>query len=397
MRLLVTLFSPVSATFGGLTRMVAIAEAASKAGHDIAFCTAGAQEAKLRARGYKVYTIPQATMFGLPRPISRVIERRSQETALPVKQGRSVGSIWFVHMLSGYARAGYLRRLLDAQKYAALDFKANVLLTDIDPGAYMLAYVLGLPLASTYQNVMTQGKDSFAWKLMRRAMDTTLKANGKMPRDPHQLFFDPSVLKIVPSIPELDGADPARPDVCYVGHLLGDVQQQAAPQGDPGRRYTLVYVGTGSIPLDKLRKVLPVIFPDGGRLHCLVGAQSIETPEHYGAVDIQSYIPVEALLPQSEWVICHGGQNTIIQALRRDVPLLIFPGPIFERRFNAERVQAAGAGKMGEIDDFNADWLNQALAQQAEFTSAARELGQKIRALGGADAAIRALEKLHQK
>jgi UDP:flavonoid glycosyltransferase YjiC (YdhE family) len=33
---------------------------------------------------------------------------------------------------------------------------------------------------------------------------------------------------------------------------------------------------------------------------------------------------------------CRGGPNAIIQSLASSVPLIIFPGSIFERRFNAE-------------------------------------------------------------
>ncbi len=40
-RLLITLFSPATGTWGGLTRVVAIANAAAKAGQTAAFCASG--------------------------------------------------------------------------------------------------------------------------------------------------------------------------------------------------------------------------------------------------------------------------------------------------------------------------------------------------------------------
>lgn len=39
------------------------------------------------------------------------------------------------------------------------------------------------------------------------------------------------------------------------------------------------------------------------------------------------------------------------------MPLIIFPFAIFERRFNAERVQSIGGGFWGELSDFNYVWL----------------------------------------
>lgn len=390
MRLLIPLFSPPTGTWGGLTRVIAIAKAAGDAGHEVAFCACGSLEAELGRQGYLVYSVPLPTMLGLPAPLSRIIERRSQRMSLPVKPGKSVGNIWLVLVATGMARAGYLRRLVKAEMEAARVFQADVLFTDLDPGAFLLAAVTGLPLASAYASIATQGVGSWPWKLMRRAVASVLKQYGQPVCTPDELCFGPSVLKIIPSIPELDGADPSRLDVRYVGHLLGDIRPTSQTDFRPeaGRRYVFVYVGTGSISLDTLRKVLPQVFPASGELTCLVGAQSIERPQRLGAVEFWPYVPAEALLPHCDWTICHGGQNTIIQSLRRGVPLIIFPGPIFERRFNAQKVEEAGAGLVGELTDFTVEWLRAALEKRAECTPNAVHLGERIRSYGGAPAAI---------
>jgi UDP:flavonoid glycosyltransferase YjiC (YdhE family) len=143
----------------------------------------------------------------------------------------------------------------------------------------------------------------------------------------------------IPSVPELGGADSTRPDACYVGHLLGDIRQDAARafQPEPGRRYVYVYLGTGALPQPALRAMLPQVFAPDGPHTVLVGAQSVSQAGRLGAVEFRPYVPVDAVLTGCGWVICHSGQ-TISQALRRAVPLIIFPGPIFERRFNAEKV-----------------------------------------------------------
>ena len=71
MRLLIPVFSPATGTWGGLTRSIAIAEAAKQAGHTVAFCAAGYLETTLRQHGYSVFSLPPTTMFGLPVAISR--------------------------------------------------------------------------------------------------------------------------------------------------------------------------------------------------------------------------------------------------------------------------------------------------------------------------------------
>jgi len=392
MRLLIPVFSPASGTWGGITRVIAVAEAARRAGHEVALCASGDLEPRLRQRGYTVYSNPAATMFGLPAPISRVIARRGENFALPVQPGRSIGNIWFVFFVSGMARSGYLHALVDAELQAVRAFKPDRLFTDLNPGAYLVARITGLPIAAAFQQVMTWGKGSWAWGQMHRAMMSVLNARGCPAADPDDLCFGPSVLKIIPSIPELDGADPARRDVCYVGQLLGDIQ----PTGDlqlEARRHVFVYVGTGSIGLTTLREVLPRVFPESGERRCLVGAPGIAQPERVGGVEFRPYVAVEDVLPRCDWTICHGGQNTIVQSLRQGVPLIIFPGPIFERRFNAQKVQEAGAGLMSEVTGFTIEWLTGALQRQAEFVPRAAALGERIRSYGGAAAAVEAIER----
>jgi UDP:flavonoid glycosyltransferase YjiC (YdhE family) len=393
MRLLILLFSPATGTWGGLTRVIAIAEAAEKAGHSVAFCASGYLEATLRQRGYQVYTTPPTTMFGLPAPISRIIERRSQRMSLPVRPGKTVGNIWLVLVLSGMARAGYLRRVVKAEMRAAREFGADALFTDLDPGAFLLAAITKLPIASAYASIMAQGVGSWAWKLMQHAIAPVLKSHRLPPLTPDELCFGSSTLKIIPSIPELDGTDPSRPDVCYVGYLLGEIKP-ATPSDlkpKPGQRYVFVYVGTGSVSLTRLQNVLPQCFPANGDRMCVVSAQSVEGVQRLGAVEFRPYVPAEALLPHCDWTICHGGQNTIIQSLQHGVPLIIFPGPIFERRFNAQKVREAGAGLMGEMNEFTVAWLQATIEKHPEFAPKTAELGERICSYGGAFAAVNAI------
>jgi UDP:flavonoid glycosyltransferase YjiC (YdhE family) len=203
------------------------------------------------------------------------------------------------------------------------------------------------------------------------------------------------VLKIIPSIPELDDTALDRGDVCYVGQLLGPLH--AAPVSgfrlERGRRYVFVYTGTGSVSLGTVQRVLPRVFSTDGDLACVVGGQSIAAPYQRGAVSFYPYVPAGELLPQCDWTICHGGQNTIIQSLMHGVPLLIFPGAIFERRYNARKVEQAGAGRLGEVDRFTVEWLRESLACQVACAAQAAALGERIRSYGGAAAAIAAMER----
>jgi UDP:flavonoid glycosyltransferase YjiC (YdhE family) len=395
MRLLIPLFSPATGTWGGLTRVIAVATTAQEAGHDVAFCASGDLAKTLEKRQFHVYPIPESRMFGLPRPFSRRIARRAQNASMPVPAGRSVGNIWTVLVMSGMARAKYLRLLVQAQIEAARAFQPDALFTDLDPGAFLTAEICNLPIAATYASVIERGERSLPWHMLNRAASGVQKAYGLSPRPVSELCFGPQVLKIIPSIPELDNTNPDRPDVIYVGQLIGVVQtpDSSTFQPEPDRRYVFAYFGSGSLPLDALRNVLPQAFPGDSKTICLVGSQSISRPETHGNVKFLPYVDTRAVLPHCDWTLCHGGQNTIIQSLMNSVPMMIFPGPIFERRFNASKVQAAGAGWMGEVDEFNLEWLRASLASYPICVPQAARLGHVIRSYGGASAAVDAIAR----
>ena len=395
MKLLIPLFSPPTGTWGGLTRVIAVAEAATAVGHEVAFCAAGYLEQALQKRGYRVYPTPPTTMFGLPKSISRFIERRSQHVSPPVKPGTSVGNIWLVLLATGMANARHIRRLVEVEIEAIEGFQADRLFTDLDPGAYLASTITGLPLAATYAHIATHGSGTLPWRLARRTIARVLRSYGKASLTPDELCFNPSVLKIIPSIPELDDTDPDRADVRYVGQLLGPIHATKTPdfELEQGRRYVFVYTGTGSVSLSTVQKILPQVFATSGDLGCVVGGQSIEKPFRIGGVRFYPYVPADELLPQCDWTICHGGQNTIIQSLAHSVPLLIFPGAIFERRYNARKVEQAGAGLMSEVDQFTVEWLCASLERRSKCAAQAAVLGKRIHSYGGAAAAVEAIEK----
>jgi hypothetical protein len=398
MRILIPLFSPATGTWGGLTRVIDIAKEGKEDGHEVAFCASGRLETELRQHGYPVYSMPGPTLLGLPEPISQRIEQRSQRTSLPIRPGKSFGNIWLVLVFSGLGRASYLKRLVEAQIAAVRDLQPDTLFTDLDPGAGLLSAISGLPLSISYACIETEGYGSWPWRLMNRAINPVLRAYGNTESTIDELLFNPLVLKIIPSIPELDGTNPSRSDVRYVGHLLGEIQPlpRAASGAEihpqTGQRKVFVYMGTGSVSLDRLRRILPQVFPSEGGLTCMVAAQSIHRRVKIGGVEFLPYVPAAEILPSCAWTICHGGQNTIVQSLLNGVPLMVFPGPIFERRFNARRVQELGAGRMGELNEFTAHWLRTALEGQAACAVRAESLGERFRNYGGAAAAIQAIE-----
>jgi UDP:flavonoid glycosyltransferase YjiC (YdhE family) len=240
------------------------------------------------------------------------------------------------------------------------------------------------------------GIDSLSYKLTNRKAASVLKRYGKSPRPLSELCLGNHILKIIPSIPELDGTDPLRKDVRYVGSLLTDTKSKGKAQSvhpEKGFHYIFVYVGTGSIEMPVIKKILPRVFTKDKKYICHVASETIHKEQEIGSVKFSSYVPAGQLLPYCDWTICHGGHNTIMQSLLHNVPMMIFPGPIFERRINAGQVEKNGSGFMGELRDFNKDWIESKLSLHDEAAKNASFICEKIKKYGGAIDAVKAIEE----
>jgi MGT family glycosyltransferase len=110
------------------------------------------------------------------------------------------------------------------------------------------------------------------------------------------------------------------------------------------------------------------------------------------------YVPHAEILESAALVITHAGLGTTMAALGHGVPLLCTPMGR-DQFFNAERVQALGAGRM-----LMPDSSSEAIAQAAQdildddrFTAAAKQMAVAIGGYGGAAEAAAALEGLAQR
>jgi hypothetical protein len=394
LRVLIILFSPASGTLGSLTRALALAKAFSARGHDVAFVASGRVADAVDAKGYVVHRADQPEMFGLAPALSRRIARKSEHAEIPVREGRSIGSVWFVFWLSGLLKEDYLSRLVTFESAVARGYKAELLVTEMDLGAYITAEVTGIPLLSTYASVFKVGRGSLAWREARRSIAKALASHGRATAiAPEALLDNPRNLKIIPSIPELDGTDSKRADIRYVGNLIAPV----APAGkgltlEPGLRFVFVYLGTGSISIDRAYEILPEAFSRLEGISVFVASPSRKDELEIGNVRFMPYLPSEEILPRAELTICHAGLNTITQSIEAGVPLLLFPGPIFERRFNASKVAENGAGFMGELSDFNAAWIRDKFERRAELRDGTARLKASFARMGGASDAVKAAE-----
>jgi MGT family glycosyltransferase len=111
---------------------------------------------------------------------------------------------------------------------------------------------------------------------------------------------------------------------------------------------------------------------------------------------VRRYVPQLALLPHVDAVVCHGGHNTVCEALASGVPLVVAPirddQPIV-----AEQVVAAGAGLRVKFGRVQAPELGATVARvlaEPAFRAAAQRVRASFAAAGGAPAAATSIEGL---
>ena len=399
MKILITIFAPPSGAMGPHTRTVAVGIEAMTKGHQVAFCCQKKLASPLIAQGFTVYEVPESTVLGLPEWISDKIAKKMMEQRFPVKEGKSIGNIWLVLTMMGMASKKFANLLVKKEMEAVDHFKPDVLFTEMDPAVYLVSEISGIPLATTFAKAALEGVGTWPYRKISRRADRILKSYGKKTRPFIDLCFGKNILKIMPTIPELDGTDPEKPDVSYVGHLLSSAPSKKDLPFviDENKKYVFIYVGTGSVPFKLLENVLPKIFSPDKDYICIVASEVVGQDYQIGAVKFFNYVPADKLFPHCSWTICHGGHNTIIQSVLFGVPLFVFPGPVFERRFNARMVEKAGTGFFGEGSDFSLPWFEEKLDRYEEVKNKCRELAKKIEAYGGPSRAVKELEHFVEK
>jgi MGT family glycosyltransferase len=165
---------------------------------------------------------------------------------------------------------------------------------------------------------------------------------------------------------------------------------------DPARRHLLVTLGTLSGPAGPrfFRTVIDAVADLGGELQAVLAAPPGEpAPPH---ILFAGHVPQLALLPHLAAVVCHGGQNTVCEALAHGLPLVVTPMR-HDQPIIARQVADAGAGIALRIDQLRATDLRRAVRavlDDPSYRAAAGVVRDSFAAAGGASTAADHLEKL---
>ncbi|MDS0132048.1 MULTISPECIES: glycosyltransferase [unclassified Amycolatopsis] len=112
-----------------------------------------------------------------------------------------------------------------------------------------------------------------------------------------------------------------------------------------------------------------------------------------GSVSLARRIPQVAVFARASVVVCHGGHNTVCEALAAGVPLVVAPIRD-DQSMLAQQVVAASAGVRLRFDRAKAADIGKAIESAPEYTEGAARIRESFEAAGGAEAAATHLESL---
>jgi MGT family glycosyltransferase len=228
-----------------------------------------------------------------------------------------------------------------------------------------------------------------------------LASHAGLPRDEsfNPLFSPHLVLACTTTA--LTGAAALPAHVALTGPLLAS--RPAAPgfpwhRLDRTRRQVLITVGTlaADVAGGFYARAVEALRPLGDRLQAIMVAPALtlpDLPEHILAVP---RVPMLDLMSTLDAVVCHGGLNSVCEALAQGVPLVIAPIR-HDQPITAAQVVAAGAGIRVRFERVRAEQLRAAVTAVLDnpaYRTAAGRVRDSFAEAGGVTAAAGQLERL---
>jgi MGT family glycosyltransferase len=169
---------------------------------------------------------------------------------------------------------------------------------------------------------------------------------------------------------------------------------------DPARRKVLISVGTLATALaaDFYQRAAAAVAPLSAAVQAIIVGPPELVPDPPGNVLVVPSVPMLALLPRLDAVICHGGMNTVSEALAHGLPLVIAPIR-HDQPVVAAQVTRAGAGIRVPFSRVRPAQLREALVtilDDPSYRHSAERIRESFAAAGGASAAAARLESLAQ-
>ncbi|MBB5120200.1 glycosyl transferase [Streptomyces eurocidicus] len=161
-----------------------------------------------------------------------------------------------------------------------------------------------------------------------------------------------------------------------------------------------VLITLGTVSGDAGARFLPAcaaaVRERSGAVQAVIADPSGTVRDTGDGILVLPHVPQLTLLERCSAVLCHGGHNTVCEALWHGLPLVVAPVR-YDQPVIASQVVRAGAGLRVRFRHATADRIGAALDAvlgEPRFRAAARGVGESFRAAGGAAAAASHLGRL---
>ena len=328
--------------------------------------------------------IPVPSPLGLPDAIARHTFPLASRLGL---MGRKpVHSFEEVLWLTGALDERYTRAAVELLRTHMCATRPDVVYSEFNLAAVVAARAEGIPCVGSGSQPTTP---AYASRPRKSAGIRRLLREMGMPAPASSLtILEGMWRRFIPSCPTLEPRAGER--AVYCGFL--DEPPALTPRP---RDCVLVYFGAGSVPAGVAvragRELAEMLSCDVYVAGVSEAVQAVGDRE----VTCAPRFDFAELLPRARVFVHHGGQNSVMDALTYEVPQIIVPGRVFERRFNAEAVENARCGlSVRASKPALIAHAACALIDEPALTSGIRGVRAELRSLGGGARIVREVEEL---
>ena len=328
--------------------------------------------------------IPVPSPLGLPDAIARHVFPLASRLGLIGR--KPVHSFEEVLWLTGALDERYTRSAVEVLRTHMRAARPDVVYSEFNLAAIIAARAEGIPCVGSGSQPTTA---SYASNPRKSAGIRRLLREMGMPAPASSLtILEGMARRFIPSGPTLEPRAGER--AVYCGFLDEPPTLTPTP-----RDCALVYLGAGSVPAGVAARAGREL---AEALSCDVYVAGVSESVHAVGdreVTCAPRFDVAELLPRARVFVHHGGQNSMMDALSREVPQVIVPGRVFERQFNAEAVENARCGlTVRSSQPALIARAARTLVDEPALTSGIRGVRAELTSLGGAARIVREVEEL---
>lgn len=385
MRVLIAPMAAMAETNGPFSRAVALCYKLIDRNHEVAFCAAEDVNYKT-IENVKNYYSPIPTPFGMPMAIGKRILKIAQ--LLNLQEKKNVNSYEQVLHFVGAINKKYFYKDVFYIRKAIQDFKPDVVYAEFRISAIVAAKLENIKVVTGYSYPVQK---SFASNPEYSTGVKEFLNENKLPQIESVLdIFNWADLKIVPSSYELEPIDDK--NIVFTGPFFTpNIKNIESP-----RNKIIAYMGYGTINTEKVIDTLSEAF-EKSNFKIYIATNQV-SPYKKNNIIVDKRFNFTELMPETIAYINHGGQNSIMSGLIYGVPQIIYPGNVFERKYNATSIANLKAGTaLLDLKDFNADNVKNIIndfTSNSIYKNNSKKAGKQLLNLGGVNRASEAIEQL---